>query len=144
MDSRVYSNQSWIQIYNDGKTLNQFLKVLYGANRCYPSNLALYDCFHTFADVFNITAYFNLYWDTIINIVHALVYHGHYTMGDLMNQEWFFVKYLYDRLEQEIEEENERREKEAKEQEKQNMAYQQQQQQMYRSMMPSMPNMPSM
>lgn len=64
-----------------------------------------------------------------------------YTLSDLMNTEWFFVKWLYDKAEKRIEEENKRRQKEADEQERRNQAQQQQQQQMYRQMMPSMPNM---
>lgn len=143
MDSRVSSNQSWISTYNNGKTFNQLLKVLYEANRCFPSNQAPPDFFHTFADSFNITVFFNLYWETIVSICDTMVNTEacRYTLSDLMNTEWFFVKWLYDKAEKRIEEENKRRQKEADEQERRNQAQQQQQQQMYRQMMPNMPNM---
>lgn len=92
----------------------------------------------------NIAQAFNMTWYNIVKLTHALVKHGHYSMVELFDQEYYFVKYLYDNMVEELENERKEEEKRNKEYEKQSEYKQNQMMSQYNNMssnynMPSLP-----
>lgn len=73
-------------------------------------------------------------WFNIVKLVHAMVKIGGYSMNELFDQEYFFVKYLYDNMVEEIEKEKKEEEKRNKEYEKQSEFRQNQMMSQYNTM----------
>jgi len=113
-------------------------KFFFDANRIEMTNAEAPSFFNTFDKAMpSLVTHFNLFWADIVNIIKPMVKYGHYSMKELLESEWWWVKMFYDELEKDLKEEAERKKKEQEEQEREYRQQQQQQQAQYNQMMPS-------
>lgn len=132
MASKAYSNNAWISIYKTG--LFPTHKVMYCNDKFKLTNEESPNPIRQCNERFNMVSAFSIPMQSIIDMVFNLVKRANFGYKDIMNTEYHFAYFLFDRLNEDIKEENERKQKEQEEQEKE---YQRQQQESQFNNIPS-------